>query len=337
MTATPDPVYTRFLPAIEDALREDWSSHLDSAPEALRHMVAYHMGWEDGATIRGKRIRPALVLAVVDACGKDWYAAMPAAVAVEWLHNFSLIHDDIQDQSELRHGRETLWKRWGIPQAINTGDTVFTLAFLALANLGKNYPDGVVTQLVSTLAGTCLQLTEGQHLDLVFERQTDVSELEYLRMVGGKTAALLGCCMKMGAILGLRSGKQQLLLEKFGCDLGLAFQIQDDCLGLWGAEKITGKSAESDLASGKKTLPILHAMTTSTPFRSAWQKDHRSPEGIRRLMELLGETDTYTYAKGMIQKYSDLARIAIKDAFQDQPIASQPLEALIAQLVNREN
>ncbi len=138
MTATPDPVYTRFLPAIEDALREDWSSHLDSAPEALRHMVSYHMGWEDNATTRGKRIRPALVLTVVDACGKDWYKAMPAAVAVEWLHNFSLIHDDIQDQSELRHGRETLWKRWGVPQAINTGDTVFTLSFLSLANLGKD-------------------------------------------------------------------------------------------------------------------------------------------------------------------------------------------------------
>jgi geranylgeranyl diphosphate synthase type I len=336
MTATPDPVYMRFLPAIEDALREHWGSHLDSAPEALRHMVAYHMGWEDNATIRGKRIRPALVLSVVDACGKDWVAAMPAAVAVEWLHNFSLIHDDIQDQSELRHGRETLWKRWGIPQAINTGDTVFTLAFLALANLGKNHPDGVVSQLVSTLSGTCLRLTEGQHLDLLFESQTDVSEMEYLRMIGGKTAALLGCCMKMGAILGHRSVKQQLLLEKFGSELGLAFQIQDDCLGLWGSEIKTGKSTGSDLTTGKKTLPILYAMSTSGPFKSAWQTDHSSPGGIQSLLVLLGETNSYAYAKSLIQKYSDYARIALKEAFRDDPTASQPLEALITQLVDRE-
>lgn len=335
MTTKPDPVYTRFLPAIEDALREHWISCLGAAPQALRHMVAYHMGWEDQATLRGKRIRPALVLSVVDACGRDWYTAMPAAVAVEWLHNFSLIHDDIQDKSELRHGRETLWKRWGIPQAINTGDTVFTLAFLALANLGQDHPDGVVSQLVSTLSGTCLRLTEGQHLDLLFENQTEVSEMEYLRMVGGKTAALLGCCLKMGAILGQMTVKQQLLLEEFGNELGLAFQIQDDCLGLWGVEEKTGKSAESDLVSGKITLPILHAMSASKSFSSAWQSDHRSPSGIQKLQELLVETGSYAYAKDLIQKYSDRARITLQDAFQNNPTASQPLEELITALLNR--
>jgi geranylgeranyl diphosphate synthase, type I len=336
MTATVDPIYTRFLPVIEDALREHWSSLLDSAPEELRHMIAYHMGWEENTTVRGKRIRPAFILSVVDACGKDWYAAVPAAVSVEWLHNFSLIHDDIQDQSELRHGRETLWKRWGIPQAINTGDTVFTLAFIALTNLGKDYPDGVVSQLVTALAETCLRLTEGQHLDLLYETQAVVSETDYLRMVSGKTAALLGCCMKMGAVLGRMPVKGQMLLEQFGNELGLAFQIQDDCLGLWGSVDKTGKSTGSDLAAGKKTLPILHAMSISETFRSAWQTDHNSPRGIQMLLDQLAQTDSYAYAKSLIQKYTEQARISLQNAFQDDPSAIRIFESLLAHLMDRE-
>jgi geranylgeranyl diphosphate synthase type I len=337
MIATLEPITSRFLPAIEDALQEHWSSCLGSAPEALRGMVSYHMGWEATAASRGKRIRPALVLSVVEACGKDWYAALPAAVAVEWLHNFSLIHDDIQDRSEVRHGRETLWKRWGIPQAINTGDSVYTLAFLALANLGKDHPDGIVGQLVSTLAETCLKLTEGQHLDLLYEYQEMVTESEYMRMVSGKTAALFGCCMKMGAILGHMPVKQQILLEQFGNELGLAFQIQDDWLGLWGSEDKTGKSAESDLTTGKKTLPILHAMAHSEAFRSAWKTDHSTPGGSQRLLEILAKTDTNAYAKAMVTQHIDQARKVLQDVFEDDRATIKLFEGIISQLVDRES
>jgi geranylgeranyl diphosphate synthase type I len=337
MTATVKPFYARFLPVIEDALREHWSSCLSSSPEALRDMIAYHMGWENDTSTKGKRIRPALLLSVVEVCGKDWVPTLPAAVAVEWLHNFSLIHDDIQDQSEFRHGRETLWKRWGIPQAINTGDSVFTLAFLSLATLGENHPDEVVTQLVASLADTCLRLTEGQHLDLLFENQAAVTEGDYLRMIRGKTAALLGCCMKMGAILGQMAVKQQMLLEQFGHELGLAFQIQDDCLGLWGSEDKTGKSAGSDLAAGKKTLPILHALSNSEAFSSAWHVDHRSPDGIQNLLEILSKTDSYAYAKFLVHEHSEHARTTLYDAFQDNPAAASAFDTVITQLVDRES
>jgi geranylgeranyl diphosphate synthase type I len=334
-----EPVYARFLPAIEDALREHWNSSLESTPAELRSMIAYHMGWENDQTgkgIQGKRIRPALILLVMDACGKDWYSALPAAVAVEWLHNFSLIHDDIQDQSVIRHGRDTLWKRWGIPQAINTGDALFTLAFLSLANARKEHADSIVAQLITILAETCLQLTEGQHLDMSFENRELVSEAEYLRMIHGKTAALLGCCMKMGAVLSSLSMKQQLLLEKFGDELGLAFQIQDDCLGIWGDQQTTGKSTNSDLASGKKTLPVLHALADSQEFRSAWQLDHSSPKGIEQLLALLTLQGSSVYAKGLVHDHTQSALDALHDAFQDKPTACHTLENLTTQLINRD-
>ncbi len=334
-----DPIQTRFLPVIEDALREHWAHSLANAPDELRQMIAYHMGWEDqsaGKTVQGKRIRPALILLVMDACGKDWVRALPAAVAVEYLHNFSLIHDDIQDQSKTRHGRDTLWVQWGIPQAINTGDSMFTLAYLALLNTRSLYAEAVVNRMVETFSQACLKLTEGQHLDIRFEDQELVTESEYLTMSSGKTAALLGCCAKMGAILGSLSLKEQTLLEQFGIDLGLAFQIQDDILGIWGDQAKTGKPADSDLVCGKKSLPIIHALTNSSEFNVAWQADHTSPAAIAHLMELFKQAGTYIYANKKVEAYTHSSLNALHQAFHNNPPACQNLEALATQLLKRD-
>ncbi len=334
-----DPVHFRFLPVIEDALREHWVQSLTNAPGELRQMIAYHMGWENqgaGKIIQGKRLRPALVLLVMDACGKDWVDALPAAVAVEYLHNFSLIHDDIQDQSRMRHGRDTLWVRWGIPQAINTGDSMFTLAFMALLNERNHCSDTVVNQLIETFSQSCLKLTEGQHQDLRFENLEMVTEAEYLDMITGKTAALLGCCIKMGAILGNLPLKEQNLLERFGVDLGLAFQIQDDILGIWGEQELTGKSNDSDLVTGKKTLPVIHAMSNSADFCTSWKSNHTSLKGINRLMEIFKQTGTDIYAKSKVEAYTTSSLDALHLAAQNHPFAYENLEKIAIQLLKRE-
>jgi geranylgeranyl diphosphate synthase type I len=334
-----EPVYARFLPAIEDSLREHWSNALAQSPVELKEMISYHMGWQEtvsSKTAQGKRIRPVLVLLVVDACGKDWIHALPTAVAVEYLHNFSLIHDDIQDDSKQRHGRDTLWLRWGIPQAINTGDAMFSLAYQALLNTSDFFPAIIVQDLLSTFADTCLKLTEGQHMDMYFEGQENITELEYISMIADKTAALLGCCTGMGAILGLMTLKQVDLLKAFGVNLGLAFQIQDDILGIWGEQAKTGKSSVSDLVSGKKTLPILHALNHSSDFKIAWKIDHSSPQAIESLMGLINQAESHIYAQSLVNTYTQNALSALNAAFLDNPPAASDLAALAVHLINRD-
>jgi len=329
-----EPIHAKFLPVIEDALREHWNDALAQSPADLKEMVAYHMGWQGPGTT-GKRLRPIIILLVVDACGRDWIHALPAAVAVEYLHNFSLIHDDIQDVSRQRHGADTLWVRWGIPQAINTGDLMFTLAYAALLNSREYYPAAIVDDLLQVFTQTCLRLTEGQHLDMLFEKQESLTDSDYLNMAGGKTAALLGCCTAMGAILGSMTHKQVESLKAFGVNLGLAFQIQDDILGIWGEQAMTGKSSTSDLASGKKSLPIIHALNSSPAFKTAWQTDHSSPEAIKQLLVLFEQTDSHAYAQSMVDTYTQAALSALNDAFQSDPAAVKPLESLATQLLKR--
>jgi geranylgeranyl diphosphate synthase type I len=145
----------------------------ESGLEPLYHMLAYHLGWEgegSGIEARGKRIRPLLTLLACASAGGEWRGCLPAAAAVELIHNFSLIHDDIQDNSPMRRGRPTIWKKWGIPQAINAGDTLFTLAFLALQRLDKTAGPEIAIQANRFLQTACLRLTQGQYLDLAYDR-----------------------------------------------------------------------------------------------------------------------------------------------------------------------
>jgi geranylgeranyl diphosphate synthase, type I len=220
-------------------------------PEILR----YHIGWDgdgSGPEAQGKRIRPLMVLLSCAAVGGNWRDALPAAAGVELLHNFSLIHDDIEDNSPLRRGRETLWKKWGQALAINAGDALFTLSYEAICGLRDTTSPQVALKAVQIFNETCMRLTGGQHLDISFEKERQILEKEYLQMVAGKTAALLAACTKLGALAGGADENQITAYGRFGEYLGLSFQIQDDWLGLWGNSTETGKSSESDLVAGKK-------------------------------------------------------------------------------------
>src|SRR5688572_7057581 len=251
-------------------------SRLDTPRTKLFHdMLTYHMGWTGegaGPDATGKRIRPLLLLLCTSSCGGDWHSALPAAAAIELVHNFSLVHDDIQDNSPIRRGRDTAWVKWGAPMAINVGDALFVISNQAILDLKNNYAPEVVLRAAEILNNTCLDLTRGQYLDISYEERTDLTVEDYWPMIAGKTAALLSACCHIGSLLGGADESKQEAYRSFGHYLGLAFQVQDDILGIWGDESIMGKSAASDLVEGKNSLPVLAGLGKKGRFAERWAR-----------------------------------------------------------------
>ncbi len=256
---------TPYLDAIESDMQTVVCSH-SRAQNGLYAMLRYHLGWQDSAGQptdgrHGKRLRPLLCLLACEASGGDWRRALPAATTLELIHNFTLIHDDIEDDSDLRHQRPTLWKLWGLAQGVNAGDALWALARGSLYRLSAlGHGPQQVLDVARLLDDTCLALCQGQHLDIASEGDRDISLETYLLLVQGKTAALTGASLACGALLAGASPSLVTRMQAFGRELGLAFQITDDLLGVWGDPDITGKSAASDLASRKMTLPVVLAL-----------------------------------------------------------------------------
>jgi geranylgeranyl diphosphate synthase type I len=337
-----DP-FARYLPALEATMRQ---AIPDTAPEALYGMLRYHLGWVDTTfqptTYKaGKRLRPIFLLLACEAqtCVPQvcaWQQALPAAAAIELLHNFTLIHDDIEDHDRTRRGRPTLWAVWGEAQAINAGDALFTLAYRSLFNLQTTgIPPETVLHAVNRYTDAILHITEGQHLDLSFEAESEVDEATYLAMIRGKTAALLGLACELGGILAGASEARLTALCEFGVELGMAFQMQDDWLGLWGNSEQTGKPVGSDLRNRKKTLPILHGMAHSAAFRAlvtgnAPLDDARVVEGLA-LLEVAGSQE-YTRARALVHHQAALAALARSEGIGE---AQAALYALAERLVGR--
>jgi len=257
--------YSTYLPWIEAEMRAVVFSN-DVHVSGHFGMMQYHMGWVDASfdpisAPSGKRIRPMLCLLACAAAGGDPRMALPAAAGLELLHNFSLIHDDIEDYSPNRRHRPTVWRLYGMPQACNAGDGMFSLAHLALHRLvDLGAETRIVLEALRLFDETCLSLTEGQYLDMAFESRTDVTEAEYFRMIAGKTGALLAASLQIGAVVAGAPAEQVGLYHAFGAAMGRAFQLRDDILGIWGDEAITGKSVAGDILSKKKSLPIILAL-----------------------------------------------------------------------------
>jgi geranylgeranyl diphosphate synthase type I len=258
------------LQAVEEEMRAVLA--LDGPAELLPFygMMDYHLGWRDAAfgpveAPAGKRLRPLLCLIACEVTG-PWQTALPAAAALELVHNFTLIHDDIEDNSPSRRGRPTVWKLWGVPQAINAGDGLFILARNALLRLhDRGVPAKVVLEAVTLLDRTILRLCEGQYLDISFERRLDVAEAAYTGMIARKTAALLEASVHLGALVAGADAAVIAALRSYGQSLGLAFQVQDDLLGVWGEEEWTGKPAAADVYGRKLGLPAVHVLAHSLP------------------------------------------------------------------------
>jgi geranylgeranyl diphosphate synthase type I len=326
------------LLAIEEELQKSIQPASGSGLDELCHMIAYHMGWEGegaGAAAQGKRIRPLLVLLTTTAAGSDWHSALPAAAAVELLHNFSLIHDDIQDNSPLRRGRPTVWSKWGIAQAINTGDALFALANLTLVRLAETASPAAALQAAHLFHQTCIHLTQGQYLDLSYQYRSNLGVKDYWPMIGGKTAALLEACTGLGALVAVADESELQAYREFGRQLGLAFQVQDDLLGIWGDVGQTGKSTDSDLVEGKKSLPVLYGLEKEGAFAERWQRGHITPDEAPTLAAQLEAEGARAFTEQTAARLTRQAMQALADA-NPQREGGDALRELAQNLLNRE-
>ncbi len=326
------------LPAIESELQRQIARLDEPRTRPFYDMLTYHMGWTGegaGPEATGKRIRPLMVLLTIAACEMEWLYALPAAAAVELVHNFSLVHDDIQDNSDKRRGRTTMWKIWGMPMAINAGDALFVLSNQAIMDLSTNYPAETVVKAATVLHNTCLDLTRGQFLDMSYEKRNDLGVEDYWPMIAGKTAALLSACCHIGSILGGVDESKQDAYRSFGHAVGLAFQVQDDILGIWGDEAITGKSAASDLLEGKKSLPVLHGLSHGGKFAERWTKGPIQSDEVEEMAQLLANEGSYEYTHGMSRQMTTLALNSLREA-DPQGEAGEALMELANKLMKRE-
>jgi geranylgeranyl diphosphate synthase, type I len=224
---------------------------------------SYVFGWVDEKLNplegrKGKGVRPAFNLLVHEAITGDYLPAVPLGSAIELIHNYSLVHDDVQDRDEERRGRPTVWRIWGDGIAINVGSVLYTLAYVALHDLNTTAEKKMLLNRV--LATASLRLSEGQQLDLTFERTMNVTQDMYLHMIGAKTAALLECATHTGALLATDDQRIIDAYRDFGHLLGMAFQVRDDYLDIWGDAVARGKAQYGDIRRKKKTLPLIYAL-----------------------------------------------------------------------------
>jgi geranylgeranyl diphosphate synthase type I len=302
----------------------------------LYDMLRYHMGWVDdcGASISGssgKGLRPMMCLWACEAVGGNWEDALPAAVSLELVHNFSLIHDDIQDGNSERHNRPTVWWVWGPAQAINAGDGMHALARLALLRqTGEGMSPERTLKAVGLLDQACLRLCEGQYLDLTYQERVDISQDAYFKMVEGKTAALISCAAELGAVMSSVEEPVERAIAQFGAKLGTAFQIRDDILDLWGQQD-TGKPLAGDILNKKKSLPIVYAIENASgaerrTLGDVYFKRVMEPEDIDKIIEVLETLGAREFCQAKADALCDEAVQSLKDA----GLTSQQTEGLEA-------
>lgn len=332
--------FTRYLPPLEVEMRAVVQT-ADPRHAGLFGILRYLLGWVDASfnpyqARTAKRVRPVLCLLACETCGGDWEQALPAGAAIELMHNFTLIHDDIEDEDETRRGCPAIWTLWGEAQAINAGDALFGLANFALLQLAdRGVPAKAVLAALSLFNRTELALACGQYLDIGFEKRDSVSVADYLAMIEGKTAALVACACEMGALIGAASDKRRENLRSFGHHLGLAFQMRDDILGIWGNPSVTGKPKGADIARRKKSLPILYGLEQSEELRALLAQETLTPADIHHATRLLQEAGSREYGEQLAQEHHSQALAALEEVNLRGP-AAEALHELAQKLLNRE-
>jgi geranylgeranyl diphosphate synthase type I len=290
----------------------------EGRPPLLYRMMRYHLGWEDAQGLPteaagGKALRPSLCLWACEALGGDRRKGLAAAAALELTHNFSLVHDDIQDCDRERRHRPTVWAVWGEGQAINAGDSLLILARLALLRLvDASLEPTAVVRACRILDEACLAMIEGQCMDLEFEERAQVSVEEYLEMIEKKSGALFGAALHLGA---LTAGADEALGERFGRAgrlLGTAFQVRDDLLGVWGRRDVTGKPEAADIRRRKKTLPPLYALSAAPShdreaLAGIYRRQALGENDVQQVMSVLERAGAYDYCQSMARQRLDEA------------------------------
>ena len=338
-----ETIWERFRPDLEAELK----FAIGKADSPMYNMMRYHLGWMDErgrkrAGAVGKRLRPFFCFHACHSVGGEWRQALPVAASLELVHNFSLIHDDIQDMSPERRGRPTIWRIWGQPQAINVGDGMHALALSSMLRLEEaGVEHERVVRAARLLGEASLKLCEGQYLDLSYERQLDIGVNEYLKMISGKTAALFRCSLEIGALIGTDNDKLLASLRNFGQAVGMVFQVHDDVLSMWGNEKTIGKPTTSDILMKKKTLPVVYALEKAKGedkayLRMVYSKDEISAADVEQVLEVLDRVDSRGYAQNMANKYHRQALSELRSVDIPEQ-AKEEFKAIATFLLEREH
>jgi geranylgeranyl diphosphate synthase, type I len=337
-------VFARYLSPIEAELRANFARD-GALLQSFYGMMQYHLGWLDrqfhpAPSDQGKKLRPTICLLVCEAAGGDPDLAVPAAAALELAHNFSLIHDDIEDQSPQRRHQATVWHVWGMPQALNAGDGMLVISHLALGRLSRlGIPDDKILRVLGVFDETVLTLCEGQYLDLSFEDRLDITVEDYLAMIARKTGALIECSTYLGALLATSDTEIIETYRRLGRYLGLAFQIRDDVLGIWGQSEVTGKPAADDIRSRKKTLPVVYALQEARGAQrellvSLYRQNELGEDDVQQVMRALEDLGARSYAEEMIEQHYARALREL-DSLNGENQAREKLRGLMSFLVHR--
>lgn len=330
----------RFDPLLETELQQA-VEQIDGTTPLLGRMVRFHLGWvePDGEatdlsvrqTIQGKRIRPYLTLLTTDALDGQVEGAVPIAAALELLHNFTLIHDDIQDRSPNRRHRATVWRVWGDAQAINAGDALFAAAQRTLLRTSQDMvPASRLLRVSDAFNAMTIDIVRGQTADLEFEHASSVLASDYLAMIRGKTAAILRFSAWAGAVVAGQDPEVATKLGDLGEALGIGFQIRDDILGVWGSSDDTGKDQGDDIRRRKKSLPILLLMEQATSeetgrLASLYGGEVIDDAGVQEVQAMLDRHDIESQATAMISTYHQRANAALAECVptdRQEPLAN---------------
>jgi geranylgeranyl diphosphate synthase type I len=300
----------------EEALEAAVTRYDQNSPIAA--MIRYHFGYEPGnAARRGKRLRPRLVFAVAEEEGGSAREAMDAACAIEILHNYSLVHDDIEDRDRLRHGREAAWARFGIAHGINAGDSLCAISYLALVDGTTPRSVERTLAMVRVLHEANFAMCVGQGRDIAFESALSVTMDDYIAMIAGKTAALFGAACELGALAAGASTERANAYARLGRAYGVAFQIEDDVLGTWGDSALTGKPSGADVARRKWTFPVVWALAGEpSPARAAiadaYANETLDEDAVRATIDALDALDAREEAIAAAQRhFSALDELAV--------------------------
>ena len=312
----------------------------DSSTAGVYDMIRYHLGLDGSGASAGKRMRPVLGLLAYASIAGDYRPALPGAAAVELGHNFSLVHDDIEDGDRERRHRPTVWALHGVAQAINTGDMLFSLSRVALHRLTDlGFPDHTVLRLMRLYDRTCVALCEGQYLDIWMAEHDDSLSVElYFDMIGRKTAALISASIEAGAVLATDDEAVIEHYRSFGWDLGLAFQLNDDLLGIWGRELATGKEP-TDVPRKKKTLPVIYAFEHAAPddrerLAALYANGRLLPEHVDEIVAILDRAGAREYTRDQAALHRDRALAALDAAGTLEREPRERLEEIVRSVIS---
>ena len=315
----------------------DYSAHIEKTLRDLtfpgNELAGLYEPVSYSLSAGGKRLRPSLALMAADAFGNAAERAERPAVGLEIFHNFTLLHDDVMDQSDMRRGRPSVHAKWDVNTAILSGDTMLTLATRCVSDVD----DSILRRVLDTFNEMALRVYEGQRLDMDFEKSDKVGLEDYIRMISDKTGALLGAAAKIGALIGGASDKDAEHMAEYGVMLGLAFQIQDDWLDVFGDSMTFGKPIGGDINNNKKSFLLLTALATDTPDATALKEAMKLPAGdtkIKIVTRLYERLDMTRHCREAIAAYSAKALGALK-ATSLSDDAREPFRLLVDKLTGR--